>query len=118
MLTSADIAYMQTIQEDAMPTTGYLRARSLAGDGQGGQREIWGDPVTVSCRLAPMSKEDAARYAERLGAASGWVVTVTHDTSVNVYDKITIGSYEYRVLGTQVDESWLTALRAYCARLK
>ena len=118
MLTATDLAYMQSIQEDAMPTTGYIRARSLVGDGQGGQRETWGDPTTVSCRLAPMSKEDTARYADRLGAASGWVITVDHDTTVSVYDKITIGSYEYRVLGTQAEESWITALRVYCARLK
>lgn len=118
MLTSADIAYMQTIQEDAMPTTGYLRARSLAGDGQGGQRETWAAAVTVECRIAPMSPEDTAKFADLLGAASGWVITLEHDTSVSVYDKITIGAYDYRVIGTQADESWITALRLYCARLK
>ncbi len=118
MLTASDLANMRATQEDALPETCSIQVRALISDGQGGQRERWSEGVSVACRLAPMSKEEAAKYADKLGASSGWVVTLPHDTSVGVYDRITIGGVEYRVIGANENESWITARRAYCARLK
>lgn len=118
LLSTKQLTTFRHVQGQAFPSTCSLYARSLIGDGQGGQRETWGDAVSASCRLAPMSKEQAAKYAEQLGAASGWVVTLPHNTTVNVYDKIVIDNVTYRVIGTNENESWITALRAYCARVK
>lgn len=118
MLTASDLTHMRATQEDALPETCSIQVRALIGDGQGGQRERWSEGVSVSCRLSPMSKEEAAKYADKLGASAGWVVTLPRDTSVGVYDRITISGVEYRVVGTNENESWETARRAYCARLK
>ena len=118
MLNAVDLVNMRAVQEAALPETCAIQARSLIGDGQGGQRETWGEGVSVACRVAPMSKEDVARYADKLGASSGWVITLPYNTTVAVYDRITTAGVEYRVVGTNENESWITARRAYCARLK
>lgn len=118
MLTAVELEALRETQELALPAVCQVYARELVGDGQGGQREQWGVGVAASCRLSPMRPEDAQRYADRLGAASGWVITLGYDVPVRVYDKIAIDGVEYRVIGTNESESWQTAMRAYCARAK
>ncbi len=118
MLTTSDLASMRMMQENALPETCNIQARSLIGDGQGGQREVWSTGIPRSCRIAPMSPEDVAQYADKLGTASGWVITLVYDAGVEVYDKLVVNDVEYRVIGTNDNESWQTAQRVYCRRVE
>lgn len=117
MLSVSDIARIRQAQADALPDSALVYRRSMMGDGQGGQAEHWSEPISVSCRLRPMATEDVARYADKMTAAGGWVITLPHDTDVAAFDRITVGGVDYRVVGTQVGESWLSAVRAYCERI-
>ena len=67
--------------------------------------------------LIDLFEHAVARYADKMTAAGGWVITLPHDTDVAAFDRITVGGVDYRVVGTQVGESWLSAVRAYCERI-
>jgi len=118
MLTDTELAQMREAIEDILAETCTIYVRSMIGDGQGGKYEQWDDGTAESCRVMPMSAEDATRYAEKLGAQSGWVITLPYYADVNVYDKVVADGVEYRVVGTNENESWIMAKRAYCARVK
>ena len=119
MLTATTLTRMRNVQNKFLPDTATLKTRSYIGDGQGGK--IGNQPIAatgVPCRLAEMSKEQRARWADKLGVRSGWVITLAYDQSVGVGDHIEISGETYTVLGTNSSESWQTALRMYCARVK
>ena len=118
MLSDGQMSALRSTQERLMTDTCTVYARSLSGDGQAGRRESWDDGTSVSCRVAPMSKETLAMFAAKLGTSSGWVFTVAHDTTVNAEDKVEYDGDAYRVLGTNAHESYITAKRVYCARSK
>ncbi len=118
MLTDTELAQMREAIEDILAETCTIYTCSMIGDGQGGKSEQWSAGTATVCRLALMSAEDATRYADKLGAQSGWVITLPYDTDVSVYDKIVVDDVEYRVIGTNEHESWIMAMRAYCARSK
>ena len=119
MLSAQTLNRMRSIQEDFLPDTANIKARVSSGDGKSGKLESW--PVSqtnVPCRIVEMDKERRVKWADKLGTQAGWIVTMAHDQEVSVNDKLVIGGVDYTVLGTNADESWQTALRLYCARVK
>lgn len=117
MLTTTDLQSMREAQEQCLPEEAVIRQRLLSGDGQGGQEEHYEDQPVVSCRVGTMTKEQAERYADKLGSRSGWVLTMPFDTRIDVRDRVRVNGIDHGVIGVESDHSWLTALRVYVVKL-
>ena len=98
MLTAAELACMRATETMLLDGTCTL------------------DGVSVACYIKPMAAETVVQFAERLGAESGWVITLPYGTACVPGDTITAGAFEYDVLGTNEGETNATAVRAYCGR--
>lgn len=114
MLTAADIAFMQTTQQLAMPGTVVIERYTLVNDGMGGSNEQWIAAGTVIGRIYPMVKRGAA---ESIGGAqelslTQWFGTLPVGTVLYAQDRLLYGDSTWEVLRVNNDEMWQTAVRA------
>jgi len=105
MLSNADLLAMRTAVQEAMPDSAQVRRKTLASDGAGGLIPTWEDVATIACRLAPIGRGDEVLLAGKPAEESVFVVTLPHDSNVQVEDRLVIGSRTFKVMSMQ-SRSW------------
>lgn len=106
MLTSADIASMRTVAQQALPGTAVVQNGADTTDNGGGWTEAFTPRVggTVSCRVAPIGGSEREE-GERVSADSQYIITLPAGTTVETDDRIVSAGITYNVTAVR-DRSW------------
>jgi head-tail joining protein len=116
-LSAAELAYMQSVQNDFLPDLCTRRRVTNTDDGYGGTTQTNSDVANVPCRAWNTTTRavDQAAGAER----NVWPYTFTFrwNQDVLVKDQILYGGYTYEVRSINEPDSWMTALRIGAERL-
>lgn len=113
MLTAADLAYMQTTQEDALPGTVVIERYTTSSDGMGGQYQTWAAVGTVDGRIYPRTRlgmGETVNGAQVLSVTDWWA-TLPQGTDVTAKDRLLYSGRTFEVIRVNNDESWQTAVR-------
>lgn len=117
MLTDAELAAMQEMQETALPDTCTISRATLTTDNAGGATLSWADVATdVPCRAGPPSSRWERIAAEKVQAVNVQIFTLPHDTDVRPADRIVWSGETFEVQPGEVG-SWPTALRVMCTEV-
>lgn len=113
LLSSADLTYMQGVQDTAQPGTVMIERYTYTSDGQGGYTETWAAVGTVTGRIYPMVRRGNAEGAAGAQVISEtvWVATFPIGTDVTAKDRLRYNARTWEVLRTNNDEMWQTAVR-------
>jgi len=116
-LSAAELAYMQSVQQEFLPDLCTRRRQTNTDDGYGGSTQTNSDLTNVKCRAwnTTTQAQDLAAGAER----NLWPYTFTfaYNADVKVSDQILYGGYTYAVRSINEPDSWMTALRVGAERL-
>jgi head-tail adaptor len=113
LLTSDDLIYMQSTQQQAMPGAVVIERYTLTNDGMGGQIETWTAIGTVIGRIYPRMQRntnEAAGGAQILSLTAWWG-TLPTGTDVVAQDRLLYGDSTFEVLSVNNDEMYQTAVR-------
>lgn len=113
MLTAAELAAMQEVEESVMPSTGYIVRRTDASDGMGGYTETWGTVGTVTCDLWQINRRGDREpvVGGQISSQGDWFITMPVDTTITAKDRVHIANKTFEVTFVPSDSSWQTALR-------
>lgn len=114
LLSTGDLARMQTVLNQSLPGTAYVLRATTASDGQGGQTATWGTAGTAACRLSPHSARAAGSegvVGERVAAFNERVITLPASTDVRQTDRLAVGSQTFEVTGLHAPRSWEISVR-------
>lgn len=118
MLTTAELADIQAVQDLALPTTATIRRQTRTSDGGGGYTTAWANVATlVPCRASMRSQPLTLLNASQEAVLADWIVTLTAGTVVQAEDEIVTGSRTLVVIGPVVGP-WATSLRLACVERK
>jgi len=117
-LTTTELADIRTHMEATLPDTCTIEYVTRASDGMGGWTKAWTARGTaIACRLSPaMTGAYMGVTQEKLQEGQAWVLSVVHDQTVAVSDRVTVDSSAYRVSRVNVNESEIALKRAYLVR--
>lgn len=113
LLTVADLAYMDTTQQEALPGTVVIERYTTTDDGMGGETETWAAVGTAIGRIYAQTKVSGA---ERVAGAeiqsiTDWWGTFPIGTDIIASDRLFYGNRTWEVTETNNGEMWATALR-------
>lgn len=113
MLTAAELAAMQEVEESVMPSTGYILRMTNSSDGMGGQTETWGTVGTVTCDLWPINQRGEREQVSggQINSRGEWYITMPFDTVITAKDRVEIANKTFEVTFVPTDASWQSALR-------
>lgn len=113
MLTAADLAYMRTTQEQAMPGSVVIERYTLTNDGMGGHSETWPAVGTVIGRVYPMVRRgaDETIAGAQVISETLWFATVPVGTVIDARDRVVYEGRSWEVVRVNNDEMWQTAVR-------
>ena len=112
-LSTGELAQLRRDAENYLPDTCTIQYVTQTADTMGGWSESWTDRGTaIDCRLAPLSLDGERIEGEQITAMSRWVLTLHHDQTVEVDDRVTHDSKTYQVVGIRDRHSNQSATRA------
>jgi head-tail adaptor len=114
MLTTADIASMQSTQNAAMPGTVFILRSSGTADGMGGFTEVWGTVGTVVGRVYPQNSRAFAESVTGVQVVSEtrWFGSFPMGTNITAKDRVFYASRTFEVTQVNNSEMWPTCVRA------
>ena len=98
MITSAELASMQTTQALTLTETATVSRKSSTSDGMGGYADTWATAITTTCRISPAGNKDIAILGGHLMEGAVFKVTLPALTAVTVADRIVVGGRSFEVL--------------------
>lgn len=102
MLTSAQLAQMQTDALDALPETATLTRPTYAADGAGGQTPTYASAGTAACRVDPILGYQSQLVAERVGNPALVVIWFPATLSIYANDRAVVNGVTYEIVQVQV----------------
>lgn len=114
LLEAADLAWMQDLQQQALPGTAVILRCTLTPDGMGGQTEAWQAAGTAIARLYGQNSRAVAELASngaQVIAVTRWYVTLPAGTDVTAADRLSVAGRLFEVTEVNNDQDWRTALR-------
>lgn len=115
MLTAADLAAMQAIQEEAMPTSCTVTSPGTATDGPGGRSYTSPTTATTTCRTTPSSGKEL-EIAGRLTEQISYTITLPYGTAIENEHTITAAGETYEVIAVLDEGSYATAVRVLAVK--
>jgi hypothetical protein len=116
VLSDSDVAYMQGVIADMLPTTCNILSEALAADGQGGQTSTWGTvSANVPCRLDESGQTGGNQLVPVGGAlreAHRFILSLSYDTVIGAHDRVECGGNTYHVISVNDNISWQAVARA------
>lgn len=110
MLTDAELAAMQAVQESTMTQTATITRITRVPDGMGGWTEVTAS-TDVDCRLAPSNNmAQAAIFAGQLRERVPWRCTLPSGTDIIDSDRVTVDGVDFEVVGILGPYGFETAL--------
>lgn len=116
ILSSDEIAAMQSEAEIYLPDTGVIKRNSLSSDSMGGFTVSETTIATVSCRVDPPERNIVVtQYAERIGERQLVEIVTPAGTNFIEGDRMYIESVVYEALGVLAG-SWELTRNMLCVR--
>lgn len=106
MLETADLEWMREANEQLLPDTCTVKARTLTSDGSGGMTESWTTGTSYTCRV-DFETGVIQSAGGGVQSYSKTVLWLPHDAVVNVTDRIVWSAKNYTISSIQLD-SWMT----------
>lgn len=116
-LSAAELASMQAVVTDSLPTTAEVRRPTPASDGQGGVTETWATVATWPCYLSEDRRPIELAEAGRITAEGKWKACLPIAADVHPPDRLRIGGVDYEVADTDAASSLSLSVTAYLRRL-
>ena len=113
-LSALELSTIQAAGTAFLPGTAIVQTRTDVSDGQGGYTTTWAAAGTYGCRIAPAGHGREKEIAAKLTSVAPWVVTLPHDTTVAVANRIVIGTRTLEVAAVMAPESWEVHRRVVC----
>lgn len=98
MITSADLASMQTTQALTLTETATISRKTSVSDSMGGYTDTWATASTATARVAPANSRDMAILGGRIVEGTVLKITLPAGTNVTQSDRIVIGARSFEVL--------------------
>jgi head-tail adaptor len=114
LITSADLTWMQGIQERALPGTVVIERATINHAALG--TETWLAVGTAIGRVYPQNTRSFNEpvMGERVTSEGRWFATLPTGTDVIAADRLLYASRTFEVIRVNNDESWMTAVRCEC----
>lgn len=112
-INSNDLSYMRACINELLPDSCNLLTVTQTPDGQGGFTDAWGTAVggtAVSCRI-DYTEGDETVFGNALNPYTGWIVTLSHDTTITPQYRVEISSTQYNVTEVDDGKSWQASVR-------
>lgn len=100
-LTAGELADLRDHFDDTLPGTCVIEYVTNSTTGMGANSPTWTGRGTVSCRLYPATGRAAAMFgltAEQISERRFWNLALAYDQTIEVTDRVTIGSTTYQVV--------------------
>jgi len=111
-LSTGELAQLRRDHEGYLPDTCTIAYATEAADTIGGWATSWTNRGTaIECRLAPLASGGEGISGERVMQQTGWMLTLHHDQTVTVTDRVTHGGKTYEVVRIDDRHSSQTATR-------
>ena len=119
MISSGDLARMRAQAEALLDTTCTIQSRTATTDSQGGFTNAWATAASaVPCRLNRYDRrEDHQVLGERANVVADWVVSLAHDRSVTIDQRIVIGSLTLEPVWVNTGKSVEAQTRVVCREI-
>jgi len=119
-MTDAQLASMRESISGMLPDSCTVQQLAISGDGAGGLTESWTTRASgVACRLDPFSQ--ATTQLQETGQAEGfrqmYRLTLAYNATIEVGDRVFIGTMTYEVRIAHDAHSWRVSKRFIVARL-
>jgi SPP1 family predicted phage head-tail adaptor len=113
MLTAAELAAMQDVEESVLVTTAHILSYGTATDGMGGYSETWGTVGTVLCDLWQINQRaDREMVAgNQITSQGDFFITMPSDTTITAKDRVQIAGKTFEVTFVPDDLTFQTAVR-------
>ncbi|HQO98929.1 MAG TPA: hypothetical protein PLF72_14395 [Anaerolineaceae bacterium] len=114
MLPDSELnAIRDELERLTLPETAYILSGTLTSDGMGGYTATWGTASTVKCRLDRTNTGYEKASGGGVEPWQGWVLSLPHDTSVTVTNRVKVASTTYAVKAVDSAKSLNCVLRVY-----
>lgn len=119
LLGAADLAWMQSLQQQAMPGTAIIRRHAGSVDVYGGVVIGTAAIATVDVRLYPVDSRafSESEAANQLVSETRWYVTLPVGTDVTASDTLSIAGTVFAITDVNKGEMWQTAVRCAVSKL-
>ncbi len=105
-LTARELAEMQESAEDLLPDFCNILSVTRTDNGMGQWTEVWGTIQRhVSCRL-DYNRGSLVTAGAALQPASGWVLTLPHDTVMRSTYRVEVNGQMFSITGLDPRKSW------------
>ena len=114
LLQSADLSWMQTVQNTALPDTCTIYRATMTADGMGGFSEQWLSVLhSIPCRLYPVNSRAMSEYETggQWASVTRWFLTLEHGTTVTAKDVAYVDGRTFQISEVNTSESWKTVVR-------
>lgn len=113
LLGAADLTWMRSVQEQAMPGTAIIQRGTVTNDGMGGGSVAWN---AVGTAIARLYSQNSRAIAEAVSGAeliseTRWYVTMPYGTQVRADDRLSIGGRRWHITEVNNSQDWKTAVR-------
>lgn len=116
VLSSGDLEYMRTAQEDLLPDTCTIQTNTRTRSVFGGETTSWADAATaVPCRLVrvdPRLRNELNGAQEQLQA--DWWLTLHHDQTIALGQRVVVNSLTLEPVDINEGRSWQIVTRVLC----
>lgn len=99
------------------PSVGYLLTKTSVSDGMGGGTVTWGTVGTVACRIDRASAGYERQSGGGIESWQGWVLSLTHDTTITEAYRVVVGSSTFAVKAVDPEKSLNAVLRVYMEQI-
>jgi SPP1 family predicted phage head-tail adaptor len=118
MLSDAELEDMQDTQDQNLPETVYVQAKTAVSNSAGGQTESWSTIASVKGRIGGLGNSAQEReIAGRMGNVQVYKITLPAGTDVDENKQLQINGRQFKVGGV-LRKSQSTALRVVCAEVR
>jgi head-tail adaptor len=114
LLTTADIASLRALQEEAMPDSGVISRPPGTSDGRGGTTTTTYTVIgTVPVRVSPSGSFQQVIAGGRVAAKGDYLLTMPYGTDARAADRVAVSGRTFEVLAPLLS-SYATALVLDC----
>ena len=119
MISAADLARMRAQANELLPDTCTIQTKTATADSIGGESYSWANAATgVACRLNRADKRNDPRpYGERMNIEADWVVSLAHDRTVTIDQRIVVNSLTLEPVWVNTGKSVEAQTRLVCREL-
>lgn len=118
LLTSADISYMRSVEEQAMPSTATIYRLSYTSTPLGDQDEDWASQGTVSCDVWISGSSTGEKNSDSETISMGdYYISVPVGTDIRAEDMLDIDGVTYLITFVPKSQSWQTNIRVEATNL-